>query len=349
MKLVKLLRMVRLMRMFKELRLILSSIAGCLLAMMWAGLLIVGISYVFGIAIVQGCSLYLEQHGDNVDEATRESIQEFWSSTAMAGLSLYMSSTGGEDWAKVARPLRQVGWFFFALFLLYIAIFVFVVMNIINSIFLESILTHAEQDHQLIIETQMEKKEEYVVNLQQIFADMDIDGDGEVTYDEFCSQLYCPRMQAFCSSLDMEITDAKKFFEVLSDSGKRSVDIATFVVGCIKLRGPAKSIDLADLASSNKRAHKEQRQGFGRIADLQKTANLQKSADEKQASEQRRLRDYDRLLHYVKQIASSMNVHPLEASGLRSACECPPKVDVPPDLALVPLRGRPQLETSFPL
>jgi len=338
MKLVKLLRMVRLLRMFKELRLILSSISGCLISMLWAGLLILGISYVFGIAIVQGCIFHVEEQGPNLDPIIKEGIDKFWSSTATAGLSLYMSSTGGEDWIKIAMPLREVGGFFYALFLLYIAIFVFVVMNIINSIFLEAILSHAEKDHQLIIETQMEKKEEYVANLQTIFQDMDVDGDGEVTYDEFCQQLYCPRMQAFVTSLEMEITDAKKFFEVLSDRGRRPVDIATFVVGCIKLRGPAKSVDLADLAFANKKAHHEQHRAFQQIAVLHKSAN------ERRVFDQRVLGDFDRMLHYIKQLSTHAHADHLE-DEIRDRCS---EVDVSPD-ARVDENERTNRVKKFPL
>jgi len=366
-KLVKILRMVRLMRMFKELRLILSAVMGCLISMLWAGLLIVGISYVFAVALVQGCALHLETHGDNIDATTKDDIEEFWSSTAQAILSLYMSSTGGEDWIRVARPLRQVGGFFFALFLSYIGIFVFVVMNIVNSIFIETILAHAARDHGLMVESQMEKKEEYVANLATVFQDMDVNNDGEVTYDEFCQQLYCPRLQAFVASLGMEITDAKKFFEVLSEKGTRSIDIATFVGGCIKLRGPAKSIDLADLVMGNQKAHREQQEAFKNIANLHQIAN------DRQASDQHILRDIDQLVHVVKQMGSSMTAHPRSLQGYghphplndcTGDCRClerspndsneevpclDPDVDVVPDPMLAPRSGRPHLETALSL
>ena len=44
---------------------------------------------------------------------------------------------------------------------------------------------------------------------------------------------------------------------VLSDRGKRTVDLETFVVGCIKLRGAAKSVDLMDLSFDSKRAQRK--------------------------------------------------------------------------------------------
>merc|ERR1719401_3271473 len=59
-------------------------------------------------------------------------------------------------------------------------------------------------------------------------------------------------MIAFCSSLDIELLDVDLFFNVLSSNGRRSVDLETFVVGCIKLRGLAKSMDLIELICMHK-------------------------------------------------------------------------------------------------
>merc|ERR1712217_592270 len=65
-------------------------------------------------------------------------------------------------------------------------------------------------------------------------------------------------MHAFAKSLEIDITDAKQFFLILSGNGRRTVDIETFVVGCIKLKGTAKSMDLMDLMYSHKRAATKQ-------------------------------------------------------------------------------------------
>jgi len=39
----------------------------------------------------------------------------------------------------------------------------------------------------------------------------------------------------------------QQFFNLLSSNGNKPVDLETFVVGCIKLKGAAKSMDLMDL------------------------------------------------------------------------------------------------------
>merc|ERR1719265_1268164 len=65
-------------------------------------------------------------------------------------------------------------------------------------------------------------------------------------------------MHAFAQSLEIDTSDTKQFFCILSDHGKRTVDIETFVVGCIKLKGQAKSMDLMDLVYAHRQAVAEQ-------------------------------------------------------------------------------------------
>ena len=56
-----------------------------------------------------------------------------------------------------------------------------------------------------------------------------------------------PALQAFATSLEIEVNDLEQFFSILSSGGKRQVDLESFVVACIKMRGSARSMDLFDL------------------------------------------------------------------------------------------------------
>merc|ERR1711918_290432 len=98
----------------------------------------------------------------------------------------------------------------------------------------------------------MERKEDYINKLQVFFDEIDEDGNCEISYDEFIKHADSPHMHAFANSLEIDLTDAKQFFQVLSNNGHRPVDIETFVVGCIKLKGMARSMDLMDLVYSHK-------------------------------------------------------------------------------------------------
>jgi len=300
MKMLKLLRMVRLLRAFHELRLILSSISGCVTSMFWTSILIFTISYIFGLMLMNGCTNYLKTSGADIDNETRDAIQRYWGSVGQSILSLYMSSMGGQDWELIIMPFKDVGYFFFALFLLYLGIFAFVIMNIISSIFLESILSHSDKDHELTIEKHMEHKEDYINKLQKLFDEIDDDNDGEITYSEFCACVSSPELQAFTSSLEIHVADARQFFSVISGRGKYPVDLETFVVGCIKLKGAAKSVDLMDLAYNHKKTFQEQQEMFN---ELHRMAIEQHEIITEQRSFDRVvLKDFERLFEYAQQI-----------------------------------------------
>jgi len=253
MKMLKLLRMVRLMRMFRELRLILNSVMGCVKSMAWSCVLIVTISYMFGVAFLQACTGALAGEAGPISAITERDIRLWWSSVGTSMLSLYMVSTGGKDWSIVGEPLREVGGIFYALFLLYIAFFLFVVVNTLTSLFVELTIANADHDQQMAIQLELERKDVYVAKLQSLYDEIDQNGDGEITYDEFCKHLDDPLMRAFAASLEIEPTDARQFFCILSEHGKIPVNCDTFVVGCIKLKGMAKSMDLMDLVYSFRR------------------------------------------------------------------------------------------------
>lgn len=252
-KMMKLFRIVRLMRAFRELRLIWVSIIGSMRAIFWAMILLAVCMFLVGICLMQAASSHLnmrlrneEWGGQQVSEDSLLVIR-YWGSMLTAMNTLYMCVTNGADWEDIARTLRPIGWGYYALFLFFIFFYNCVVTNTLTSLFVEATMTNAEKDHAAIIETQMENFHKYVSKLEKWFRSLDVDESGKVSYEEFCNGLNDPSALAFASTLGVEITDLKQFFMVLSEGGTRDVDIETFVLGCIKMRGAAKSMDVVAL------------------------------------------------------------------------------------------------------
>jgi len=253
-KVFRLLRMVRVMRMFKELRLIVCSIQSSAKSMFWAVVLIANITYVAGICFLQAGTNYLQEHRGRVTPEERQAIQTYWGSVSKSMLSLYMASTGGESWKNVADALLPAGLFFYMLFLLYIAFFMFVVVNTVTSLFIEATMKNADKDWGMVVRDEMQRKNEYVNKAEKLFQLMDRDGSGDVTEEEFEQYAANPQMEAFAACLDLDVSDITQFYKMLSCRGRYSVDAETFVVGCLKLRGTARSLDLQCLIVSQARA-----------------------------------------------------------------------------------------------
>merc|ERR1719469_1414146 len=71
------------------------------------------------------------------------------------------------------------------------------------------------------------------------------------------------------SSIDIESQDLDQFFCILSSNGERPVDVETFVVGCIKLKGVARAMDMVDCLINIRAVYDVQRELQARFQELQ--------------------------------------------------------------------------------
>ena len=70
--------------------------------------------------------------------------------------------------------------------------------------------------------------------------------DGGVTLEQLLSHIKDTDMIIFAHVMDAEELDLECLFELLTSHGKHPIDRDSFVIGCIKLRGSVKSVDMID-------------------------------------------------------------------------------------------------------
>lgn len=183
-------------------------------------------------------------------------LEQFWGSLPTAMLSLFMATTGGEDWGAVAGPLVHTGLHYYFIFLVYIVFFIFVIMNALTSIFVDAAMVNSAKDEEQVIAEQMAQKKKYMEQVSVVFKMLSADdstSSTELTQKQFMAHIDDPALEAFAANLEIDSSDLEQFFNILSSNGSHSVDLETFVVGCIKLRGMAKSMDLMDMMLQLKR------------------------------------------------------------------------------------------------
>jgi hypothetical protein len=259
----KLLRVIRLVRMFRELRLMMSSIFGSLKSLFWAIIVIIAISFVLGVFFLQMLTQYVESEkdkGESWDAKRFADIEKHWGSLEKSIVTLYASCTGGVSWIELVEELGSTERLLYWLFLLYVAFFMFVIANTLTSLLLESTIQNATRDQQSVMQDAIAKKEQYIRQIEGIFKHLDSDKSSEVSIEEVRQHLTDPQMIAFMSNLEIDYSDVEDFFAILTSGGGSGVDIDTFVSGCMKLRGQARSVDLVSLIVQHKRAWKEHQQ-----------------------------------------------------------------------------------------
>lgn len=268
-KVLKVLRVVRLMRDFRELRLILDSLMGSVKSLVWSIVLILAINFMFGMCFVRAVTYAFAD--PDVSEAAKDNMHEYWGSLSKSILSLYWATTGGNDWGDISDCLWHAGSIYYIIFCFYIGVFLFVIMNSLTSLFVDSVMQYAESDEHEMIQDKLMRKAEYMSKLVSLFRELDKSGQGEITLEDFREHLEDPRIEAFGASMDVETSDLERCFRVLTAEGHRTVDMESFVVGCIRMKGNARSIDMQGCLLSQRKASEDHRKLASMVARQQQS------------------------------------------------------------------------------
>jgi hypothetical protein len=214
--------------------------------------LIVLVTYVFGCLFTQSVAIFLSTTPEAAPEI-KETLLAYWGSVSLAMDTLYQASTSGDGWRFAAQPLWEISWYAYALFLIYIAFFLFVVVNTLTSLIIEATITNAAKESHQVIQDEYKKKAAYVNKFKELYANLDADHSGDISLSELSRYLTDPALLAFMESLEIDASDIEQFFAAVSGDGELSVDVETFVVGCMKLKGNARSMDLLSLCHAHRK------------------------------------------------------------------------------------------------
>ena len=126
-------------------------------------------------------------------------------------------------------------------------------LNIVTSIFANDALEQSQLDRDLMAKLEMERRERDMERLTKIFAKMDSAHIGKITLEQFIVHLDIPEVRALFFVMGLDISDAISFFESLDVDGSKDVALEEFMMCCMKLRGGAKTLDMATVPGENKR------------------------------------------------------------------------------------------------
>ena len=81
--------------------------------------------------------------------------------------------------------------------------------------------------------------------VQQLFNYIDVNNDGVVNFLEFQHFTNSEAGRAYLSGLDLNVNDAWTLLKLIDVEGKQCIDLDSLVSGCLRLKGTAKSVDMA--------------------------------------------------------------------------------------------------------
>jgi hypothetical protein len=246
-RLIRILRVARIIRFVRALRTLVHSIASTRTRLVWALTLLGLIIYVFAIVFTQGTqdALLNEDHQLSAEDVA--AIEEYWSSVPVSMFTLFKAISNGVSWDAVVRPLGSITAFWAFVFTFYVVFSVFAVLNVMTGVFCQSAIESAAWDQELVVQAHIQNRSSYIDRAKQLFRKIDDDDSGAITFQELEAGLADPKVQTWLESLGVDLNDAWTLFKLMDHDQLHLIDIGKFVAGCLRLNGPARSVDLAVL------------------------------------------------------------------------------------------------------
>jgi len=232
-RLLRAVRLVRILRIVRELNILLTATAGSMRSFMWTVVLMLMMFYVGAIFVTQLVTDHLvgrtEDHTD---------LKRYYGSMGDSILSLFEAMMGGMDWDDLMQPLRtKVSPLFAVFFSAYIAFAMLVVLNLVTGIFVDSAQASIREHRDM----------DLVNRISELFFKCDKDKSGEISWSDFCSHCAHPHMEEYFKAVDLDPSEARGLWILLDQEDCGRIGSDTFVNGCLRLRGPARSTDMAAL------------------------------------------------------------------------------------------------------
>jgi len=190
-----------------------------------------------------------------VDEVVRGDLAEHYSGVFMSIYTLIQSVSGGNSWGDVAECFVSISWTYGVAFTAFIIFVMFGLLNVLVGVFVQNTESIAGIDRDFVIQEEMDRKSSLINQMRQLFKEVDADNSGTITWKELSEKMYDDSMKAYFSTMEIETDEAQGLFKLLDTDESGEVAIEEFIMGCMRLNGTAKSIDLASMLYENKKLH----------------------------------------------------------------------------------------------
>lgn len=242
-KFARILRSLKVITAFRELNMMMESFRACLAAMFWSLVLLIFMVFVSALLFAQGVADGIQSQPELGLSEQRDAVMAHFGSVLQTMLSLYMAVTGGNDWSLYYTMLEQMGSFYHILFIAYTFFSAFAIFNILTGIFVERAVAASMPDREQQILLERRKLLEQANELRDLFACMDMDNSGFISFDEFVNCMKNPRIVAYMSSVGVSVHDVQHLFKIVANENDE-VDIDRFVDGCMAIKGAATALDM---------------------------------------------------------------------------------------------------------
>jgi voltage-gated sodium channel len=292
-RLMRVARIVSRVRLFHEVWLLLRGLAGSMRVLFWTVVVIGIITYMFAVFGVALISVEIEREYESLLAEKELAMEQFrgytnctdaargalgWTgSNGLAEMAALSEATRGitawiftllqvltlDSWMSLARPIQDIVPLSWVFFYLYIALVVFVLMNLVTAIIVDNALARSQEDERQMIQQKKREQKKAEKKCRRLFDAIDEDGNESLTIEELKSACDDPWLSRQLQVLDITSDNAEEIFRMM-DTGDGLLSLEEFFEGTKRMQGPAEGRDLVRLLATTQklaRAFKVNRDG----------------------------------------------------------------------------------------
>lgn len=244
-RLFRLVRVIRMIHGFDSLYLMMTAMKGSVAVLFWSFilLLVAQIMIAFLLNQVLSATYLLDS---TFPQADRHEVFAYFGTCSRAILSMFELTLG--NWPVIARILQdKVSEWYFAFSIAHKVTIGFDVIGVINGVFMQETFKVAGSDDKIMMRQRDREKKLHTKKMKRLFEHADESGDGILDMEEFIQVLENPSVRTWLAAQDLSINSneaAANLFRLLDD-GDAALTAMELVEGVARLKGPAKSMDLA--------------------------------------------------------------------------------------------------------
>jgi len=249
-KIARAFKVVRTMSHFRSLRLLISSFIYSLASILWS--MIVMFLFILMCAIFLCQTLHDFITDERHDLATRVWVNNMYGSGHRALYTVFEMTFSGCWPNYVRRVIEEVNPLYAIFFVFYITVIFFGMTRIISALILKETLAQAAHDADTMVWERQKKSQQLKKELEELFEEADLSGDGSLALDEWDNLLSHPKVVFWLRELGIEAGDSHMLFDLL-DHGDGNITKKEFVNGLSKLKGEARAQDLVPVVANCER------------------------------------------------------------------------------------------------